>query len=340
MVADSSKAGAVIRCPNCSRSLRVPSGKGRGKELAPDRAAARTSRQCPQCGRSVPVDAQVCPHCRTALADDGTPVAEAATPGADAGPEVIYGGSRATWWTRLTVGAKVSILIGVFVFAVLLTIIGGCFVYPSWYRGQVAGARERARQVLAEGRQLECRAKLQEAYNLYYSGLNRAKYLKSSGDPGDLELLNDIESRAYALEFVVAEPKTREPTKWKPKNKDEFDQALVELRASYPTYRQYVLKTAGAGLAAIETGESSERQVDFDTQVGLAMDAFIELLNETTPPQRAQHSFQVLFEAIRELGGANRNWDDNRKYYLASSKARFEAVMELVQKPGYPDAVW
>jgi uncharacterized protein YbaR (Trm112 family) len=40
MVAEADRASAVIVCPNCRRNLRVPSGKGRGVELAPIPAAA------------------------------------------------------------------------------------------------------------------------------------------------------------------------------------------------------------------------------------------------------------------------------------------------------------
>jgi endogenous inhibitor of DNA gyrase (YacG/DUF329 family) len=87
MVMESDRAGTTVTCPNCKRTLRVPSGKDRGVELAPVPAAAksRTSRQCPRCDKEVPVDSQICPHCKQILLDDAGQPAEAA-PVATAAP--------------------------------------------------------------------------------------------------------------------------------------------------------------------------------------------------------------------------------------------------------------
>ena len=128
MVVESDKAGAVVMCPNCRRRLKIPSGKGRGVEIpAAPTTAARTSRRCPRCGKDVPVDSQICPHCQAVLTDDGA--AAAAKPAAKAAPVaagktrshttgrrspigrpaggIVYGGARGGWYSRLTPGGKV-----------------------------------------------------------------------------------------------------------------------------------------------------------------------------------------------------------------------------------------
>ena len=105
MVAHSNRAGTVIQCPNCHRTLRVPSGKERGKELAPIPAIAKSpsTRLCDHCGHSVPVDVKTCPHCGAAMSAATAPAGRRAP-----GPEIVYGGSRATWWSRMSIGAKAA----------------------------------------------------------------------------------------------------------------------------------------------------------------------------------------------------------------------------------------
>ena len=85
MVVESDRAGAVVTCPNCRRSLKVPSGKERGVEI-PAAATTRTSRRCKRCGKDVPVDSQICPHCNTITMDAVVPTAQPTTAAATGRP--------------------------------------------------------------------------------------------------------------------------------------------------------------------------------------------------------------------------------------------------------------
>lgn len=347
MVAEADRAGAVIVCPNCRRNLRVPSGKGRGVELAPIPAAAKTqsTRPCERCGQSVPVDAQMCPHCRTVLtAKPSAPAAGAPAPAAPqvapqarpnplAGAPIVFGGSRATWWTRLSQGAKAGVFGGIGGFVLIVAIVT-YFVHSSWLAQEVAGARDRAQKALASGRQLENEGKFQEAYDLYYPACDMAdNYLRTTGRPSDLNLVQALSTRMGALHYIVLEPRARESLRWKPTSQAEFDQATRDLIANYPAYRQRVLAVADSALAAIQSARAEPNQTVFNQNVSQTMDAFIQLTSQTTPQQRAQFSFSMLIQAMREMTGANRNWQTAGPAYLGQAEGRLGALKNLVQKP-------
>jgi hypothetical protein len=347
MVAEADRAGAVIVCPNCRRNLRVPSGKGRGVELAPIPAAAKTqsTRPCERCGQSVPVDAQMCPHCRTVLTAKpsapaaGAPapadrqVAPQARPSPLAGVPLVFGGSRATWWTRLSQGAKAGVFGGIGGFVLIVAIVI-YFVHSSWLAQEVTGARDRAQKALASGRQLENEGKFQEAYDLYYPACDTAdNYLRTTGRQADRDLVQALSTRVGALHYLVPEPRTRESLRWKPTSQAEFEQATRDLIANYPAYRQRVLAVADSALAAIQKARAEPNQTVFIQNVSQTMDAFVQLTSQTTPQQRAQFSFSMLIQAMREMTGANRNWQTAGPAYLGQAEGRFNALKNLVQKP-------
>jgi len=248
------------------------------------------------------------------------------------GTPILYGGSRATWWSRLSTGARVGVLMGILGLGLVVGIVLH-FIHSSWYAGQVADARSGAQKALKEGRELENQGRFQEAYNLYFPALDRAdEFLKTTGRQSDLELFQRLKARTSALQFIVPEPKTRESLRWQPKSQAELEAAQHELLATYPSYRQRVLAVADAALAAIENTRSEGNQAAFAQKVGLAMDAFIRLTNSTKPHQRRTYSFDILVEGIRELTVANRRWDDTavRENLLTRAKQRFEALKEFV----------
>jgi transposase-like protein/uncharacterized protein YbaR (Trm112 family) len=342
MVADADRAGAVIVCPNCRRNLRVPSGKGRGVELAPIPAAAKTqsTRVCERCGQSAPVDAQMCPHCRAVLAAKpsapaAAPAAPQARPSPPASTPIVFGGSRATWWTRLSTGGKAGIFGGIGGFVLIMAIVI-YFVYSSWLTQEVTSARDRAQKALAAGRQLENEGKLQEAYDLYYPVRDLADtYLSTTGRQADLELVQALSTRVGALHYIVPEPRVRESLQWKPTSQEELDQATRDLIANYPAYRQRVLAIADSALAAIQSARAEPNQTVFTQRLSQTMDAFFQLVSQMTPQQQAQFSFPMLVQAMRELTGANLNWQTAGPAYLRQAEGRFNALKKLVQKqPG------
>jgi hypothetical protein len=340
MVANSAKVGSIITCPNCHRSLRVPSGKDRGKELGQAPRATPATRPCPRCGQSAPVDARVCSHCRASLVEGTRPKAAATSPAErmKGGTPILYGGSRATWWSRLSSNAKAGILSSIGGF-VIVTIVVAYLFYSSWQAGQVSHACGQLGKALNEGQKLESQGKFQDAYEFYFRALAKADFVRDGGSPSDLERLSRIQDRAGGLQYIVEEPKTREPLRWQPKSQAELYAAQQELLATYPSYRQRVLAVADAALAAIENTRSEGNQTAFAQKVGLAMDAFIRLTNSTKPHQRRTYSFDNLVEGIRELTAANRRWDNTavRENLLNHAKQRFEALKEFVrQPPGTP----
>ena len=360
MVVESDRAGAVVTCPNCRRSLKVPSGKGRGVEIpaAPTAATTRTSRRCKRCRKDVPVDSQICPHCKTILTDaaPAAPAAPAkpARPSAAAaaatairaanpvttGTDIVYGGARGSWFTRLSSGGKAGVIIGGVVFLALVGIVIA-MVGTRWQAGQHQLARQHGQDALVEGRRLACRGEFQEAYDLYFSALTMRAYLRESGVSKDAEIADELELRTVALQYLVAEPKSRESVLWKPKNQEEFDQATAHLKATYPAYRQLCLAVADGGLAAIQVGKSQANQAAFEEKVGQTLEAYVRFVGQTTPQQRAQFTFQTMTQALRELTTADRKWDEaSRNTFLTNSEAYFTALKERVTKPTYDDAIW
>lgn len=362
MVVESDRAGAVVTCPNCRRSLKVPSGKGRGVEIpaAPTAATTRTSRRCKRCRKDVPVDSQICPHCKAILTDGAGAAAAPAAPAKPARPsaaaaaatavraaspitagtDIVYGGARGNWFTRLSSGGKAGVIIGGVVFLILLAIVF-YIVGTGWQAGQRQLARQGGQDALVEGRRLACRGGFQEAYDLYFAALNMKKYLRESGVAKDAEIADELELRTVALQYLVADPKTRESVLWKPKSQEEFDQTMAHLKATYPAYRQLCLAVADGGLAAIQVGKSQANQAAFEAKVAQTLEAYVRFVGQTTPQQRAQFTFQTMTQALRELTTADRKWDDaSRNTFLTNSEAYFNALKERVTKPTYDDAIW
>jgi hypothetical protein len=341
MAVDSQRAGSVITCPNCHRNLRVPSGKGRGKEIA-SAAPTQTTRPCPRCGRSIPIDAQMCPECKAILTEDAPPQAPgAATPMATARPvagtAIQYGGSRASWWSNLSTGAKVGILLGGVGFVAAVVLILSLAILPSWRSQRMNRARQEAQAALEKGRELETGGRFQEAFDEYYAGLARGEPLRESPHAADQEILQKLETRVNGLQYIVPKPRVRAELQWRARNQAELNAAQQDIVNTYQSYRQRLLAVTSAAEAAIEGAESQGDKAAFGRQVNLTMDAFIRLANTTKPYQRATFSFDMLVEAVRELAKAHEHWDANRDWYLGKSAERIGYIKELVnQPPGTP----
>jgi len=357
MVVESDKAGAIVTCPNCRRRLRVPSGKGRGVEIpAAPATASRTSRRCPRCGKDVPVDSQICPHCQTILVEEApaqAPAAPARKPtsgtrtagvrppiGRPAGG-IVYGGARGGWFSRLSPAGKAGVLVGTFVFLALigvLVMVAGL----SWTSGQLRQARETCQQNLADGRAFETQGKFQEAYDLYTVPMSMLDTLKNSDHPGDADLAAQLQRRAVALQYLVHRPKIRGSVYWKPESQAEFDKAMAYLKQHYGEYRQLCLRVAEAGLAAVTAGKEDAGRAAFQEKVAETMEAYMRLVDQTTKQQRSQITFAYqLSRGVAELGDANEHYDapNQRKVHIANSEQYFLALKEHVSKAGYPDAI-
>jgi hypothetical protein len=354
MVAESDKTGAIVTCPNCRRALKVPSGKDRGVEIASAPAATktRTSRRCLRCGKDVPVDSQICPHCKAIQTEAAAPApqpqapaaAKKAVPAARQASTVVLGGYRGSWWSRLSAGGKTGVLVGAIVFVILLAIIGAS-VYSSWAAGQLQEARDKAQKYLAEGRKLEDQAKFDEACHLYsFTGVKQP--LWGSQIPKDKELADALEVRYVAFQYLASKADTRTGLiQWKPKNDEELREARAYCRDQYPAYRQLAIAVADAGLEAIQAAQTSPNQPAYEDKVRKTFDAFVILVNKTDVRQRALQTFQPMTEALKELGYANRHWADadggkQRNQLLLNAKSRLEGVKEVVSKPGNPEDIW
>lgn len=349
MVAESDKAGSIVRCPNCSRSLKVPTGKGRGKEIV-SAPTASTTRLCKRCNRTVPIDAQQCPHCKTILVDGAAPAAAAAPVVAavvsggparrraplTAGATVLYGGARGGWFSRLSSGAKTGVILGI-VGVLAFSGVGAGLLYSSWRHKQLELGRTVIADAIRDGKALELQARFQEAYDGYLSALNYAKFLRETGLDNDRDPVDWLEARRENLKYIVSEPKLpvgAEPVRWRAANQQELDAALTHIRAQYNTYRQWYLGVAQAGTGAIEAARTTKDRKAYEAKLGQAIDAFLQFTGKASPQQRATFSFGVLTQAIRELGEADRNWDKDRDNYLNSAEQRLIAARERVDTPG------
>ncbi len=328
MVADSRKAGQTIVCPNCHRNLKVPTGKDRGKEIKkpPPGAVPVSGRTCQRCEGPVPADAQICPHCNAILMD---------APAGAGRTAIQLGGSRSSWWSDLSPGAKGGLVGGIGAVVLVGLLVMFAWVLPAYRAGQRVRGRVFAKQALEEGRRLEATGKFQQAYDGYLDGLLREKYLHRSADPEDRELARRLRARAAALQYIVPSPRTSEPLRWKPANSQELDQAAARVRARYPSYRQRVLSVTGGALEAIRSARSTGDREAYAGKVAAVMDAYVELIRETTPQQRSLWSFTILVKVIRELATANSVWDDatQRTRFLGTAQTRIERLEQRVRQP-------
>lgn len=328
MVAESRKAGQTIVCPNCHRGLKVPTGKGRGKEIKkpPPTAARPSGRTCHRCDEPIPADVQMCPHCNAILMDSPT----------GGGPVTVrLGGSRSSWWSDLSSGAKAGVVVGIGALFLLILFVVVVLVVPAHKGSQRVRARTFAKSAVEEGRRQEAEGRFQKAYDTYLDGLIRERYLMASADAEDRELVRRLRARANALQYIVPSPRTSEQLRWKPASSQELDQAAAQIRSRYPSYRQRILAVTGGGMEAIRTARTDSSREAYAAKVAAAMDSYVELIRETTPQQRALWSFTILVQAMDELASANREWDDRnqRRWYLGTAETRLELLEKRVREP-------
>jgi len=342
MVAESDKAGSVVRCPNCSRSLRIPTGKGRGKEIA-SAPAVPTTRLCTRCKHPVPIDAQQCPHCKVILMDDAAPAAAAATALAVGGRRpalrtaaspILYGGARGTWFSRLSDGGMAAVILGFFG-VLALSAITITLLYFSWSRKQLETGRTMAEAKIREGKALELQGLFQDAYDGYRSALYYAEFLRATKIESDQDFVNWLEGRQQVLKYIVPEPKVpaeEEPLLWKAKSREELDDAITNNLKGYQSYRQLILGVRQAGLLAVEAAKASNRP-DFEAKLALTLEAFFQFIGKISPQQRATYSFDILSAAVRDLTSIEHLWDKDRDTHILASESRLDAVKEMVDTP-------
>jgi hypothetical protein len=362
MVAEGETAGSVVRCPNCSRQLRVPSGKDRGKELAAS-PSGPTTRLCRKCGKNVPLDAQACPHCKAPVAAPA-PAAPKAAPAPAAAPKkkkpaspaeliaasihaptvdeegnpvasaISYGGAH---HSGLPKNVQMGILFGALGF-VLIALIMGAIIWSSGSAKDLADGRAKSASALTDGKKLECQGQFQEAYELYCSAQNYKKFLLGTGIQTDADLSKAVDDRALGLKFIVPNPKEYgggQALVWKAQSQHELDAALAEIRDKYPTYRQWVLGVAQAGLDAAAAGKGGKNKAVYEAKLGQTMDAFIAFTAQASDIQRTMYSFMVTSEGVRDLTTAYRNWDkSDRDNILLGAEVRFKELKIMVDTPG------
>jgi hypothetical protein len=363
MVVESDRAGSQVMCPNCRRTLKVPSGQDRGVELAPVPAAARTrtSRICQRCRKEVPVDVQMCPHCKAILLDGssmaaaaaaaiGTPGAPTAKPGAgktgaktasgQAGSPILYGGNRGSWWSQMSNGGKAGLVGGIAGGALLLIII---LVVSGSFGGSPGVAREEGRKILEQGKKFEILGKFQEAYVLY-SSTARERTLRGSSQADDVALADQLHNRFLALQYLAHEPQIRtgESVYWIPKNQAELDQGQAALRSGYTPFRNACSNLATFMMAATQAAQTTPTQAEYEAKVGQAMDKYAELVAKATKEQIAGHCFQQLLAAVQSMTNATRSWDkaDLRNIELVRAFKYFEALKERAEQEPFGDALW
>jgi len=362
MVAESETAGSVVRCPNCSRQLRVPSGKDRGKELAAS-PSGPTTRVCRKCGKNVPLDAQACPHCKAPVAAPA-PAAPAPAPapaaapkkkkpaspaemiaasihaptvdeeGRPVAPAIAFAGAH---HSGLSKNVQMGILFGALGFAVI-ALITGLVIWSSWSKEQVSDGRKLSADALTEGKKLECEGKFQEAYDKYTDAQNYKRYLVGTGIQSDAELSKAIDDRTIGLQYIVPNPKVYgggQSLVWRAESRQELDQAMTEIREKYPTYRQWVLGVAQTGLDAAASGKGGKNKAVFEAKLGQTIDAFVQFTSQASPVQRSMYSFMVTREAIQDLTTAYKGWDrPDRDNILMTAEMRFKELKIMVDTPG------
>jgi len=360
MVVESDRTGSVVTCPNCKRALRVPSGKDRGVELAPIPAATkvRALRLCQRCRKEVPVDAQMCPHCKAILLDN--PAAErerseeAASGKATGGKKkagsssempLVYGGYRKSWWDQLSDGGKAGVIGGgvggLAVFGIILYV-----VFASGMGGQLSSARGGGEDVLKNCKHLENVGRFQDAYD-QYSLTWRDKALRGTGQAADIQLADQIKARYKALHYMVPQPQLRTGVSvfWKPKNDADLAQGRSQLYATYGSYRSMGQSLARMGMDAAKFGQSTNDQAAYEAKVGQVMDAYVNMVNQANEYQLATYTFEQLREGILYLTGANRDWAKtfSRNNSLKGTFMYFDAARErfdmTTQDPG-SDNFW
>jgi hypothetical protein len=377
MVMESDRAGAIVTCPNCKRALRVPSGKDRGLELAqvPAAAKTRTSRQCPRCDKDIPIDTQICPHCKQILLDDGGQPAEgaqapAAAPARPAmsrmaaikgtaaqgarggarpgqaqqkpGFQIKYGGARTGAFGQMPSGQRNAFLIGGGLALVVLVV--AVVALGLWgASNSLEGARKMGNDALAEGPKLENAAKFTEAYEGYQLALSlgREKALLGSKDPNDQNIAKELRARIVVLQNLVPEARTRENVQWRPEDQKELDAATAHCRETWPQWRNWCLTVDAAGQEAVRVGKTTTDQKAFEAEVGKTMKTLSDLVHNSDEKQRAQNSYQQLLAGLIELGQANKHWDDvpQRKQCLMNAGEYFSASKDFVSTDSYPDAI-
>jgi hypothetical protein len=360
MVAEGETAGTLVRCPNCGRQLRVPSGKDRGKELTSVPSAPST-RLCPRCGKNIPIDSSQCPQCKASLVEPApapapkknkkkkavspteaiaealsAPAAGPAAGGRAASVAILYGGYRGNWFGRLSTGAQVGIIISA-LFLVVMLGIAGLVIYSFGYTQDVVEGRAKAAAALADGKKLECVGKFQEAYDLYWSARLYSQYLNNTGVQSDTDLVKALEDRCDTLQYVVQRPRVRGSLFWHANSQQELDKALADIQTQYPTYRQWILGVAMAGLEAAQSAKTAGSQQVYEAKLAQAIESYIQFAAKTTPQQRTLFSYSILSEAMKELAAANRHWDQGEKQrtpYLATAEERLKYLKEMVDQPG------
>ena len=360
MVVESDRTGSVVTCPNCKRALRIPSGKDRGVELAPIPAAtkSRALRLCQRCRKEVPVDAQMCPHCKAILLDNpaaererseeaasGKATGDKKRAGASGGSALVLGGYHKSWWNQLSDGGKAGVIGGIVgglaVFGIILYV-----VFATGLGAKLSSAREGGEDILKNGKHLENIGRFQDAYD-QYSLTWRDKALRGTGQAADIQLADAIRARYKALHYMVPQPQLRTGVSvfWKPKDQADLERGRAEFYATYASFRSMGQSLARLGMEAAKFGQSTNDQAAYEAKVGEVMDAYVNLVAQSNQYVLAGTIFQQLREGLLYLTGANRDWAQTfqRKNALLGTFRYFEAAddrfNQTVQNPA-ADNLW
>jgi hypothetical protein len=210
---------------------------------------------------------------------------------------------------------------------------------------EIAAAPEEARKVLDEGRKLECIGEFPKAYELY-SNDARDKTLRTSKDPANAKLADQIQHRYLAMRFLVYVKRTQASGSpyWNPKDADELEKGRAQMRADYEPYRKLCLTLADIAQPAIAKAGSDPKadKAEYETKVGQTLDAFVALVDQTTPYSKASVSFWQAMEGIFWTTDALRDWDKpaSRKDALIGAGKFFQGMTQRLSKDSSTDDFW